>query len=196
VLKDLKLTFIKTLKIVNMSRELDKEMQEGILRIVEESMPKKVGATLAKRLEQADQLEEDYKELLKDKNEYVKRFENSKKEILNLEEIVSEFRKEASDVSDQKKANEKMKFELEAKERNLELELMKVKLEAAQSSKNDIFNLTDRVFRNHTVRETVMKSTIPDRINQYDPNSCQYIDIPTGTESGTITTTKESEDQD
>ena len=182
-----------------MSQELDKELQEGVLKLIEENYPKKVGSILSKRLTQADETERELERVIKDKNMYVKRAEEARKDIEALQNEIGTFKDREASIKANEAQIESRTLQLDNKERELEMKLLQKELELTKESKNDIFKLTDRVFRNHTVRETVMKNVIgsPSGNFEYDQqNNSRFVPDGGRNEVENVTTEKLSEDQD
>lgn len=178
--------------------ELNQETQNSILEIIQKEMPQHVGGALAERLEQADKADKELKGLKKDYDNLHTLYKERESDLNDARAKVLDFEAREESIKTKELIVENRLKELDGKERALELEMLKKELEYSKQAKADIYNLTDRVFRNHTVRETVMKNTHAQTCPQYADNGTYLGEqvVPNGGLVGEETTTRTSEDQE
>ena len=174
----------------------DEKLQEAIERAVNESLPKTAGKLLQDRLNRADEMEveiSNYKESELALKRKIQRLEGEVEELKGREKEVKDKESKADALLAE---NNERSAKLDKKEDRLELEMVKKELALVKESRTEIKDLTDRVFRNHTVRESVIKNTIESGHNYFDSAAGVEKFNPTGGGSETTTTTTESEDQE
>jgi hypothetical protein len=178
-------------------KELNKKTQDSILSIIKDQMPQHVGGALSERLKQADQMEKDLEDAKRMNDHLVKQSLEIDREIYKLKEIIESFEGREKDIVSAEKSNFTRSLELDAKDRDLEMQLLKRELELTKESRTEIHDLTDRVFRNHVVRETVMKNTHCQTAPNYSENGTYLGDtVVHGGLTGEETTVKKSHDED
>jgi len=109
--------------------------------VIEKNLPKQVGETLQKRLEELERVERDYKTKV---------------------EVEKNLRKEIDELNERLKSQEELQVwrvqlwdkesKLEERERNLEIELLKVKLEESNKRADTSKELVSLVFKNSTYK--------------------------------------------
>jgi hypothetical protein len=148
---------------------------------VAKALPKTQADLLQKRLKEADEMEANNREL----HAQAKKDE---KQILKLTEDNRELlkhQKESVELRDLVKAREeavtKRELDCEAKERNHEMDKLKIRLEMSERGRADIFNLTDSVFRNRTVQTSVHTNSYSPMTHSgnYDANGAPIM-VPSG----------------
>lgn len=130
-------------------------MEQEIKDIIAKNLPQHVGEVLREKLEQADRDAVRVKRLesvLDEKEEYVNKLENQNREF-------------SARISDENTLKQRERA-VEDKERNLELEMLKLKL-AESEKRNDIGNrLVETVFRSPVYRKQVENMTFSSYDNQ------------------------------
>jgi hypothetical protein len=130
-------------------------MEQEIKDIIAKNLPQHVGEVLREKLEQADRDAVRVKRLesvLDEKEEYVNKLENQNREF-------------SARISDENTLKQRERA-IEDKERNLELEMLKLKL-AESEKRNDIGNrLVETVFRSPVYRKQVENMTFSSYDNQ------------------------------
>ena len=130
-------------------------MEQEIKDIIAKNLPQHVGEVLREKLEQADRDAVQVKRLyllLDEKEEYVNRLENQNREF-------------STRISEENHLKERERA-IEDKERNLELEMLKLKL-AESEKRNDIgTKLVETVFRSPVYRKHVENMTFSSYDNQ------------------------------
>lgn len=183
-----------------MSKENEK-LQEAIEKAINDNLPKAQGTLLQKRLSEADDFEEeisDLKETIEEHGFYEKELNKEINDLESrLEKLETKIEKDKDLVKQNKatkKANDEWVKSLQLQQQGLDLQLVQQELQLVRESKEEIKALTDRVFRNHTIRETVMKNITGSVSTTYNAQGmCETQN--NGDQNGTITTTKTSEDE-
>ena len=124
-------------------------MEQEIKDIIAKNLPQHVGDVLRTRLSEADKLESEVKYLNKE-------LANHKKDIEYLKEKLEKERQHT--YSEQQLKAEWSK--LEERERNLEVEMLKLKLEESQKRADVSTKLVETVFRSPVYRKHVENMTL------------------------------------
>jgi len=173
---------------------MKQEVEDQVLKVVEANLPAAVGKTLQKRLEKIETLEEDLSTLKEELDEEKYERKELKKILEKTQSERDELRVRDIEVTKLEERLKEVKADLISREGNLEVDQMRIRLEASESKCAAIYDLTDRVFRNHVVRETVVKDIQGD--SEYGTDKNGYTWNKEQQERGTIDTTRSSEDEE
>lgn len=130
-------------------------MEQEIKDIIAKNLPQHVGEVLREKLEQADRDAVRVKRLesvLDEKEEYVNKLENQNREL-------------SARISDENTLKQRERA-VEDKERNLELEMLKLKLAESEKRNSIGTQLVETVFRSPVYRKHVENMTFSSYDNQ------------------------------
>jgi len=137
-----------------MDKEQEK-MNQKILKVVEENMPKQAGELLQKRLNLLSELEEENKELSQNLEDSRGREIFATNKIGDFEDLIKEQNAKITNLLERERTVAKREEKVQSRELTLELNLTQKELEYNKQSLLDIKELTAAVFKNNTVRETI-----------------------------------------
>lgn len=172
---------------------MKQEIEDQVLKVVEANLPAAVGKTLQKRLEKIETLEEELESAKEELKDEKSKGEELRKSLVKAEAEGVKLRTRDEEVAKLEETLKKKKANLISRENNLEVDQMRIRLEASESKCAAIYGLTDRVFRNHVVRETVVKDIKGD--SEYGTDKNGYPWSKEQQERGTIDTTTTTEDE-
>ena len=173
---------------------LSESILESVKADIDKSLPREVGDSLKKRLERCDELEietKDQKTEIKNLEEVV---ETKDSVILDLEKKKKALENKLKDIETRELDVENKLKDIETRERNLKITLLETQLASSQQSKNDIYNLTEKVFGLPSVKVERKHQDFYDNqcVSKHNPSTqyydSVYEDVKTG-ESHTETTT-------
>jgi predicted nuclease with TOPRIM domain len=150
------------------------------------------------------------KEILEEKEEQVKTIERQKESLDAKESLISTLRKEIEKQTEKIAELENrvvthghlkdLKRDIEKRERDLEIVVLKTKLDAAEQTNVVVQGLVSTIFRNNTVKKTAISQVpvVQTSYEQiYDNNTNQYISNANGNyvsyEKSETVTTEEAE---
>jgi len=148
------------------------ELNEQIKKIIEENLPKQLGETLQKRLNELEKVESDLKDLKILYDDNVKTIKNLQKELADVKgtlAIKENFIKE----------NEDHYKKVSKRDQELEVEVLKIKLAESEKRSDEMKGLVSSVFHSPVYREHISKSLMH-MSGPYNPATNNYEQIPSG----------------
>ena len=165
--------------------ELEKEFKEQLDSFIDKNLAKEVGDRLKERLEDANRMEDDLKklnEIITTKN---KSIEDRDAEIKSLITERNSLKRDL-EAFENRESNLIIREEtVRDQEIRLEVETLKTQLSCEQEKNIFAQQMVDKVFRNNTVRKTVIEDTRDVRKLEWNHEICQNEDRVIGNSKST-----------